>query len=148
MDTWFTPELQSFLIPYSLKLLVCRNREHSILWTVCTRISLIWRKTALHILFWRLLMCLFGLDAIILKEPNVKDHLSCMRGEEDLVVWEGREDKEWGGSAGPLKDCDQSLPYDPQILGSFYVSLKAIQHFFISEINHPMPHGPKTLSKK
>lgn len=43
----------------------------------------------------KLLICLFGLAAIILKEPNVKDHLSCRRGEEDLVTLEGREDEEW-----------------------------------------------------
>lgn len=56
--------------------------------------------------------------------------------------------KNGGVDAGPLKEHGQSFLHDPQILGSFYVSLKAIPRFFINKINHPMPHGFKTSSKK
>lgn len=56
--------------------------------------------------------------------------------------------KNGGVDAGPLKEHGQSLLHDPHILGSFYVSLKAIPRFFINKINHPMPHGFKTSSKK
>lgn len=66
-----------------------------------------------------------GLETVMPKELNVKDHLFYARWKEDMVSLEGREDEEWRRGAGPLEECDQNLPYDLQILGSFYVSLKA-----------------------
>lgn len=150
VDSWWMPDLQlnfthsSYATPLSSWFV---EIENSILLRVCTRISLTWRKTP-PLPFLEVIDVPVWVRNNNSKEPNVEDHLSCMRWEEDLVILEGREDKEWGGSAGPLRDYDQSLPSDPQILGSFYVSLKAMQHFFISEINHPMPHGPRTVSKK
>lgn len=44
--------------------------------------------------------------------------------------------------------ASSEAPYDPHILGTFYVSFKAIPHFLINKINHSISHRPKSSSKK